>query len=1213
MPDVFLLPLSPFSLLVPEVQVAPDDSILVALDNVRSFSRDFKTLNWQFTAPNNLPLGVGLEPPRLTLGEDQVFVASVGILYAVDLASGKLQWQRVIGPSAKTELLAPVAFLPAAPDGSFPAMVFATDDRSVFGLRASDGTQLWQRRAFTAIGGGTDLVVSAVAGPVQPTQGSSDDPASPLPGGIVFATNNVARDTINFALEGFDPSTGNLVYFPSLFMLGISTRPVFLGGWMFIAGLEQPGHAGEPIRRVFGLSLANLAATAEGPAPFLRFDVNFPDPGPGRFDSPVAVLLGLNADPASPSFCWSSSSGELFFQQAPGAQPQRVPVSRTAPSAPIAYFNDDGEGRAFLVGDTPAGSPFAAGTLVALPIGARSAVLLHGPQPALLDRTDPLQPPAVRGHLGPRRRRRRIRLLVRSQLPLTYDRPSGPEGCSAMPHAPIPGSPLDSLDRLRARTKMMVEDYDVTVGAKPTRPTFRTQFSLADANGTPAPGDKLQLWASEPLAVTVDGQTVTLPTQPEGAPSFTANTMGLVSVTYSGDEIRAPFLFARTAAVPDFGTVPDYEVLNILSGVQPAGLAPETARGYDGMPLLPAKFQDEKSRTAIASAVRNSIGRVPQNAMMTSLFLAGGSLAPFSAPASRAVSPNDILHWSLDLGDEVTFMPSDTELITQAQAALAGFNLLGRLKEFVRDVVKGAKKLTRVVTMWAKDAVTFLCQVAEGFYMFVVNTIDDAVNVARAIFQRIVATVERVIEWLSFLFQWDDILRTQGAIADSITSALQTFRTVVETQLANGAMDVRSFFQARERDIESLFSQVMSQGGDTFASGTRGAATENPFAAGGQDSSVQINWLMERAMVGGPMAADGPAFGTLPNADDLLTRLSQFGDSARTMLAANPATQDLENRFQTVLQNLGRLLRNFPNFASLAANDLLGAIADLAVLTMSAADLLIEGFLELLRDVIDTIVTTLTQPIPIPFLSDLFFGLTKRPLTPVELGAFLIAVPTTILYKALFGQAPIPAGTAAFSALTLPAWGTIALSMGLLVRSVTEGLNDTAIFSGAFAAVVGTVNLGVGAALWGIKAVLAVMLSPNKSLSIEDTLLLLAGLVPTALGVAWLRASPEVRAAAKAAFPFELTFYGLFLIAVHTSLAALGFAGVPNQKKYATNFLANVTGDTPVASKALVNFVVDGIQFGRVAVVGVDFAGNLLSGIFLRLQWPRGSSSLVLA
>jgi|CXWL01.1.fsa_nt_gi hypothetical protein len=779
-----------------------------------------------------------------------------------------------------------------------------------------------------------------------------------------------------------------------------------------------------------------------------------------------------------------------------------------------------------------------------------------------------------------------------------------------MPHAPIPGSPLDSLDRLRARTKMMVEDYDVTAGAKPTRPTFRTQFSLADANGSPAPGDKLQLWASEPLAVTVDGQTVMLPTQPEGAPSFTANAMGLVSVTYSGDQIRSPFLFARTAAVPEFGTMPDFEVLNILSSVQPAGLAPDAAKGYDGMPLLPTKFQDEGSRTAIASAVRNTIGRVPQNAMMTSLFLAGGALAPFSAPPSRGVSPNDILHWSLDLGDDLTFMPSDTELITEAQAALAGFSLLGGLKEFVRDVVKGAKRVARVVTRWAQDAVTFLCQVAEGFYMFVVNTIDDAVNVARAIFQRVVETVERVIEWLSFLFQWKDILRTQGAIVDLINNSIEAVRRTVDAQLTNGAQDVRAFFQAREMDIERLFGQITAQNGDTFASGSRGSVAENPFAAGGQDSSVQVNWLMERAMMG--MAAGTDSTFTLSGASDgPWNRIEQFAQSARTMLAASPETKDLEMRVTALLEKLGRLVRSSPNFTSLGASDLLGIFVDIAVLSMKAADLLIEGLLQLLRDLIDEILLMLRQPVPIPFVSGLFKALTNRELTFVELGAFLVAVPTTILYKALFGQAPVDASATEFAALGAPNWGPLAVSLSLLVKSLVEPIFDTGVFIGVFATIAGAVNLAVSVSVWGLKAALALIAAPNNLLSPEDGLILTLGLFPIFVGIGFVLASTQVRMLAAPILPGFLTAYGLLLLVLHSALAGLGLAGVADLQKYEKSFLANITGDVPAIGKILVRVKVDGIEIGRVAVVALDYVGNFLSAVFFRLQWKRGAASLV--
>jgi|CXWL01.1.fsa_nt_gi hypothetical protein len=354
MPDVFPLPLSPFSLLVPEVQVAPDDSILVALDDVRSFSRTFEQLQWKFTAPNNLPLGVGLEPPRLTLGEGQVFVASVGILYAVDLASGKLQWQRALFSEPSEKLLAPAAYLPAAPDGSFPAMVFATDGVSVFGLRASNGLTLWTVRPFSGAEFGLPLV-SATA-----------QPAIGFPNGVVFVSVDRPETSKGVSIAGLNPLNGSSTFRSLSSLNRITSLPVFTAGDVFFAGADPIGLPNFPPRRtLFRFPLRSLGRNVPD-----RFAVEFPDRRPGALDLPVAVLLGLNTDPDQPTFCWTTPAGQLFVQNGSGPPQSPVPVSRQPPSVPIAYFNDDGEGRAFLVGDTPAGSNFAAGTLIALPIGA---------------------------------------------------------------------------------------------------------------------------------------------------------------------------------------------------------------------------------------------------------------------------------------------------------------------------------------------------------------------------------------------------------------------------------------------------------------------------------------------------------------------------------------------------------------------------------------------------------------------------------------------------------------------------------------------------------------------------------------------------------------------------------------------------------------------------------------------------------------------------
>ncbi|MDX1999725.1 MAG: PQQ-binding-like beta-propeller repeat protein [Thermoanaerobaculia bacterium] len=351
MAEVFQLPLSPFSLMVPEVQVAPDDSILVALNEVRSFSRTLQDLQWTFFAPDAGLLGAGLEPPRLTLGEGQVFVASVGILYAVDLATGAPQWQKTIDPNPNGRLLPPAAYLPAASDGSFPAMVFVTDGVTVLGIRASDGQTAWSVRPFG--GAEVNLLVSATA-----------QPARQFPNGVVFVTIDRAETSNGVSIAGLSPRDG-VAHFRSPSSLNrVTTLPVVTAGRVFFAGLDPIGLPNfPPIRTLFGFELANLGQSPD------RFVLEFPDARPGAFEAPVAVILGLNENPNEPTFCWTTPAGEFLVQNGRGPSSTPVPVSLQPPSVPIAYFNDEGEGRAFLVGNTPAGSPFAAGTLIALPIG----------------------------------------------------------------------------------------------------------------------------------------------------------------------------------------------------------------------------------------------------------------------------------------------------------------------------------------------------------------------------------------------------------------------------------------------------------------------------------------------------------------------------------------------------------------------------------------------------------------------------------------------------------------------------------------------------------------------------------------------------------------------------------------------------------------------------------------------------------------------------
>lgn len=775
-----------------------------------------------------------------------------------------------------------------------------------------------------------------------------------------------------------------------------------------------------------------------------------------------------------------------------------------------------------------------------------------------------------------------------------------------MPHSAIPaGRPLDSLDRVRARTKMMVEDYSTSGAATPTRPVFRTQYSVADANGAPSPNAKILLWASEAMTIEVGGRTFNLPTAPDTAPSFPTDALGMLSLTYSADGISSPFLYARTDFVDQFATIPDFEVLARLSSVDGPALAPDQARNYAGTPILLEKYQDEDSRTAIAGAIRNTIGNSTGSNQALAAFLAGAHQPQVAAVSSRGVSPNDVLHWTLDIGDTAVFMPSETEVFT-AQLAMAqgALSLLGGFKEFLRDVVNGVKRAAKAVARWAKDAVDFIVQTAEGYYQFTLRLLEDAVKVVKGIFRSIVNEIEAVIEWLSFLFGWDDILRTQDAIATFATQTIQTVRNALDQQIAAGARGVHAFFQAREEDVESLLATFRAQNTESFGVQTRGAAAENPLAAGGQDSSVQTMWLLGRAMaIGSPAAAPLPASPAGSPVGEALGKLTAFFETARAQVAANPATAGLEAQFQTTLGDFSRLVNAFGDIRSLSIDELLKVVADLAVLALKAADFVIEGFLTLVRDVIDAVLGALTAPPPVavPFVSDLYRALTKKELTLVGVGALLVAVPTTILWKAINGTPPVTEAMAPLAALTVPGWVMVALTSTLVIKAIASAVIDTGLLSD-----VGPAPLifsgGLSFVLWGLKVGLLIMASLPQGPTDADQLIFFATMLPLLVWVALLFVPQEARSTyLMTAGPFVATGLGFFLLIVHGALA-ISVGG-----RYAKSAPANIASDLPLAAKALGRLGVN----GTTAVVTIDLLGYVLSAVILRLQWAGRGGSLL--
>src|SRR5262249_10821019 len=125
------------------------------------------------------------------------------------------------------------------------------------------------------------------------------------------------------------------------------------------------------------------------------------------------------------------------------------------------------------------------------------------------------------------------------------------------------------LDRVQCSATMIVGDYDVsTDAAVPTSPEYQIRLTVLDDNGVPSPSTQVQLWASESLVVTANGQSYTLGTDAGSAPSIPVDSSAVLAVSFAAASMSAPVI----SLAPDFflpgaflNVFPDQDNLNSLS------------------------------------------------------------------------------------------------------------------------------------------------------------------------------------------------------------------------------------------------------------------------------------------------------------------------------------------------------------------------------------------------------------------------------------------------------------------------------------------------------------------------------------------------------------------------------------------------------------------------------------------------------------------------
>ena len=562
--------------------------------------------------------------------------------------------------------------------------------------------------------------------------------------------------------------------------------------------------------------------------------------------------------------------------------------------------------------------------------------------------------------------------------------------------------------------------------------SYSTELVPLDARGTRRPEAKVRLWASGITPIVVNGNGALL--SPTESVDITADGFGLVNLVYVATDLGSPVLRVWHDGMPEGETVEmqmNHEMQNRLEALTGDRLL--DLKLHDGSPLLTGDAATKETADSVAEAVNlcMSLARPPLPNDSSARVQDPPSQRSPSARASTAepfflhrIDPSRVSeqHWLLRVkGGTVTF-----QRLTRAQAiermqtmatatASLGLPSWGDMKGFFRSTGTAVTEVFVSTILDASDQlvqeiysqITFVVNGVKKIYQATVDLVEQAFDLAEIVFWTVGTKVSALLDALSFVFDWDDILRTQQGVSWAFSQTLLFIKSLTQDA------------------AEGTLSQLGSLRG--FLKSRLEAAEQSEFA--GKTLQELLGLTPEGSVDLSKEIVDGGAHniiftGFVDHANgSTIPPLSPGGLSdaqLQSLAKANASTVLLCEKLRgsgigaQALQLLQPCMDDPKKVLDLTIGDLLQLLTLALDATFDLVEGLVEAFFATIAAFIENIHEFLTAPWDIPLITPLYNFITKQPpgaesnLTVLDVFSLMLAVPSTPAAKLITGQAPFP-------------------------------------------------------------------------------------------------------------------------------------------------------------------------------------------------------------
>lgn len=317
-----------------------------------------------------------------------------------------------------------------------------------------------------------------------------------------------------------------------------------------------------------------------------------------------------------------------------------------------------------------------------------------------------------------------------------------------------------------------------------------------------------------------------------------------------------------------------------------------------------------------------------------------------------------------------------------AAFAVAGFESAVEtdVGDLFRWIESGVEAAINIVEDTATGLWHLVATIAGKIYSAVLDSVEAVVAAVTWVYNAIKVSIEDIIKFLEFLFEWQDIITTHNVLKNVF---LQTAQYAIDG-LQGAKAEIAAIFTQLQNDLNTWadIPGLDQTPGETAMSNLPSSSlTSAP-------SNLGVHHFQ------GNVELSSSSYAPSSVADAIFNDL--------VALLQNEET-DVQNAFQQIKTQI------IDQFSNLSLSEIIKRfIAIVGDLILQTAENIINTLIDVLSQLVAGLVDALNAKLDIPILSWLYNLLTGNDLSFLDLGCLIAAIPVTLIYKAVADSAPFP-------------------------------------------------------------------------------------------------------------------------------------------------------------------------------------------------------------